>query len=216
MGFRAFIVGIPLVAVTVADSRVGVGRRGPLRPRVHPRARRLARHVLRRRGQGSEAPPRDRHDALPRAARGRARLRGARAEKFNPASEWTLKPWVDIQIGPIDMSINKAVAYLMLGTVVSCVIGIVLMRVKTGSEPTKRQAIGEIDLRDRPGADRRAGAADEGDRPLVPLRRDADDLHLGRQHARLHPAAALRREVDDLRGRGADAGASSPRRRRSR
>jgi len=41
------------------------------------------------------------------------------------------------------MSINKAVAYLLLGTVVSCVIGIVLMRVKVGSEPTKRQAMGE-------------------------------------------------------------------------
>jgi F-type H+-transporting ATPase subunit a len=68
---------------------------------------------------------------------------GGEGEKFNPASEWTLKPWVDIQIGPIDMSINKAVAYLMLGTVVSCVIGIVLMRVKTGSDPTKRQALGE-------------------------------------------------------------------------
>ena len=68
---------------------------------------------------------------------------GAEGEKFNPASEWTLKPWVDIQIGPIDMSINKAVAYLMLGMVVSCVIGIVLMRVKVGSEPTKRQATGE-------------------------------------------------------------------------
>jgi len=68
---------------------------------------------------------------------------GGEGEKFNPASEWTLKPWVDIQIGPIDMSINKAVAYLLLGTLVSCVIGIVLMRVKVGSEPTKRQALGE-------------------------------------------------------------------------
>jgi len=68
---------------------------------------------------------------------------GGEGEKFNPASEWTLKPWVDIQIGPIDMSINKAVAYLMLGTVVSCVVGIVLMRVKVGSDPTKRQAMGE-------------------------------------------------------------------------
>jgi F-type H+-transporting ATPase subunit a len=68
---------------------------------------------------------------------------GGEEEKFNPASEWTLHPWIDIQIGPIDMSINKAVAYLLLGTVISCVIGIVLMRVKGGSEPTKRQAMGE-------------------------------------------------------------------------
>ena len=64
-------------------------------------------------------------------------------EKFNPASEWTLHEWVPIHLGPIDMSINKAVAYLMLGALVSCVIGIVLMRVKIGSEPTKRQALGE-------------------------------------------------------------------------
>ena len=64
-------------------------------------------------------------------------------EKFNPASEWTLHEWVPIHLGPIDMSINKAVAYLLLGTVVSCAIGIVLMRVKFGSEPTKRQALGE-------------------------------------------------------------------------
>ena len=64
-------------------------------------------------------------------------------EKFNPASEWTLHPWVSINIGPLDMSINKAVAYLLLGTVISCVIGIVLMRVKVGADPTKRQALGE-------------------------------------------------------------------------
>jgi F-type H+-transporting ATPase subunit a len=64
-------------------------------------------------------------------------------EKFNPASEWTLHPWVSIHLGPIDMSINKAVAYLMLGALISCVIGIVLMRVKLGSDPTKRQALGE-------------------------------------------------------------------------
>jgi len=64
-------------------------------------------------------------------------------EKFNPASEWTLHEWVPIHLGPIDMSINKAVVYLLLGTVVSCVIGIVLMRVKVGSDPTRRQALGE-------------------------------------------------------------------------
>ena len=67
----------------------------------------------------------------------------ATEEKFNPASEWTLHEWVPIHLGPIDMSINKAVAYLMLGALVSCVIGIVFMRVKVGSDPTKRQALGE-------------------------------------------------------------------------
>jgi F-type H+-transporting ATPase subunit a len=41
------------------------------------------------------------------------------------------------------MSINKAVAYLLLGALLSCLLGIVSMRVKVGSEPTRRQALGE-------------------------------------------------------------------------
>ena len=49
-----------------------------------------------------------------------------------------------IHIGPLDMSINKAVAYLMLGTVVSIVLGIVLMRVRLGERPERRQTVGEI------------------------------------------------------------------------
>jgi F-type H+-transporting ATPase subunit a len=59
------------------------------------------------------------------------------------AEEWTLHDWIPIHLGPIDMSINKAVAYLLLGAVCSCLIGIVLMRMKFGREPTKRQALGE-------------------------------------------------------------------------
>jgi F-type H+-transporting ATPase subunit a len=64
-------------------------------------------------------------------------------EKFNPATEWTLHEWVPIHLGPLDLSINKAVAYLLLGAFLSCLIGIVFMRVKVGSEPTKKQALGE-------------------------------------------------------------------------
>ncbi len=65
-------------------------------------------------------------------------------EKFNPAHEWVLHEWVPIHLGPLDLSINKAVAYLILGAVVSCVIGIVFMRVKVGKEPTRKQALGEM------------------------------------------------------------------------
>ena len=64
-------------------------------------------------------------------------------EEFDPAHEWELQEWVPIHIGPLDMSINKAVAYLLLGTVCSCLLGIVLMRVKLGRGPTRRQALGE-------------------------------------------------------------------------
>ncbi|MEI7760552.1 MAG: F0F1 ATP synthase subunit A [Thermoleophilia bacterium] len=80
--------------------------------------------------------------SLPAVALAESGTTGAE-EKFNPASEWTLHEWVPIHLGPIDMSINKAVAYLMLGALVSCLLGIVLMRVKFGSDPTRRQALGE-------------------------------------------------------------------------
>ena len=52
---------------------------------------------------------------------------------FDPAHEWELKTWgPELKIGPIDMSLNKAVAYLILGMVVSIAIGILFMRVKVG------------------------------------------------------------------------------------
>jgi len=59
------------------------------------------------------------------------------------SQEWELHEWIPIHLGPIDMSINKAVAYLLLGALCSCLIGIVLMRVKVGKDPTRRQALGE-------------------------------------------------------------------------
>jgi F-type H+-transporting ATPase subunit a len=63
---------------------------------------------------------------------------------FDPAHEWELQTWgPELKIGPIDMSLNKAVAYLLLGMVVSIVIGIVFMRVKTGKGPDRKQALGE-------------------------------------------------------------------------
>jgi F-type H+-transporting ATPase subunit a len=64
--------------------------------------------------------------------------------KFDPSHEWELQTWgPELKIGPIDMSINKAVAYLILGTIVSIVIGIVFMRVRPGRGPNRRQALGE-------------------------------------------------------------------------
>jgi F-type H+-transporting ATPase subunit a len=59
------------------------------------------------------------------------------------SDEWELHDWIPIHIGPLNLSINKAVAYLLLGTALSCLIGIVFMRVKLGRGPTRRQAFGE-------------------------------------------------------------------------
>jgi F-type H+-transporting ATPase subunit a len=64
--------------------------------------------------------------------------------EFDPSEEWNLQTWgPELKIGPIDMSINKAVAYLMLGTIVSIVIGIAFMRIRPGRGPNRRQALGE-------------------------------------------------------------------------
>jgi F-type H+-transporting ATPase subunit a len=69
---------------------------------------------------------------------------GSDDKEFDPSEEWNLQTWgPELKIGPIDMSINKAVAYLMLGTIVSIVIGIAFMRIRPGRGPNRRQALGE-------------------------------------------------------------------------
>jgi F-type H+-transporting ATPase subunit a len=67
-------------------------------------------------------------------------------EEFNPEHDFEIGEWIPIHIGPLDLSINKAVAYLMLATVCTIALGILLMRVKVGSkaDPGRRQALGEI------------------------------------------------------------------------
>jgi F-type H+-transporting ATPase subunit a len=67
----------------------------------------------------------------------------AEEEKFDPSHEFELHEWVPIHIGPLDLSINKAVAYLFLGTAVAIVLGIVLMRVRLRVDPDNRQTTGE-------------------------------------------------------------------------
>jgi F-type H+-transporting ATPase subunit a len=69
---------------------------------------------------------------------------GAEEEKFDPSHEWLLHEWVPIHLGPINMSINKAVAYLLLATVLSILIGFFLMRFRLGDEPGRRQTVGEM------------------------------------------------------------------------
>ena len=66
----------------------------------------------------------------------------ARGE-FDPVVEFEQHDWVPIHLGPLDLSITKAVVYLMLGTVLTILLGIVLMRVRLGVDPGVRQTIGE-------------------------------------------------------------------------
>ena len=64
-------------------------------------------------------------------------------EKFDPSHEFELPAFVPIHIGPLDMSINKAVVYLWLGSLLTMAIGILLMRFRLRVTPDRRQTIGE-------------------------------------------------------------------------
>jgi F-type H+-transporting ATPase subunit a len=65
--------------------------------------------------------------------------------EFHPEEEFELHTWgPELKIGPIDMSINKAVVYLLLGTLITCLLGIVLMRTRLGTKPGARQTVGEM------------------------------------------------------------------------
>ena len=66
----------------------------------------------------------------------------ARGE-FDPTDEFEQHEWVPIHIGPLDLSITKAVVYLMLGSVLTMALGIILMRWRLNVEAGTRQTYGE-------------------------------------------------------------------------
>jgi F-type H+-transporting ATPase subunit a len=59
--------------------------------------------------------------------------------EFDPSLEFEQHPWVSIHLGPLDLSITKAVAYLILGSLVTMILGVWLMRARHG----RAQALGE-------------------------------------------------------------------------
>jgi F-type H+-transporting ATPase subunit a len=67
----------------------------------------------------------------------------ARGE-FDPTKEFVQHEWVPIHLGPLNLSITKAVAYLMLGTVLTILFGIVFMRVKFAPKAGRRETFGEM------------------------------------------------------------------------
>ncbi len=67
----------------------------------------------------------------------------SKEEKFDPSHEFELPAWVSIHVGPLDMSINKAVVYLWLGSLLTMAIGILLMRFRLRVAPDRRQTVGE-------------------------------------------------------------------------
>jgi len=60
---------------------------------------------------------------------------------FDPTTEFEQHEWVPIHLGPLNLSITKAVAYLMIGTALTILLGLVLMR---GRTLNRRQTAGEL------------------------------------------------------------------------
>jgi F-type H+-transporting ATPase subunit a len=59
---------------------------------------------------------------------------------FDPSTEFEQHEWVSIHLGPLDLSITKAVVYLFIGAALTILLGLVLMRGKTLN---RRLAVGE-------------------------------------------------------------------------
>jgi F-type H+-transporting ATPase subunit a len=64
-------------------------------------------------------------------------------ENFKPQNEFKLDPWVSIHLGPLDLSINKAVFLLALAGVASCVSLLLVARAMT-NKPGKVQTVVEM------------------------------------------------------------------------
>ncbi len=66
-----------------------------------------------------------------------------RQESFQPQEEFRLEPWVALTIGGIDMSINRAVLYLAMASVLTVVVMTMIAR-RMQREPNKTQVAFEL------------------------------------------------------------------------
>jgi len=64
---------------------------------------------------------------------------------FDPTTEFEQHEWIPIHLGPLNLSITKAVVYLMIGTLLTILMGLGLMRWKvvSGKDVGRRQSVGE-------------------------------------------------------------------------
>jgi F-type H+-transporting ATPase subunit a len=62
---------------------------------------------------------------------------------FDPTTEFEQHEWIPIHLGPLNLSITKAVVYLMIGTLCTIAVGIGTMRTRLALLPDRRQTVGE-------------------------------------------------------------------------
>ena len=70
-------------------------------------------------------------------------LLAAAESDFDPQHEFILEEWIPLHLGPLDMSVNKAVVYLWIGGLATILLGIWLMRFGLSLRPNRRQTTGE-------------------------------------------------------------------------
>jgi len=63
---------------------------------------------------------------------------------FDPTHEFEQKEWIPIHLGPLNLSITKAVVYLMLGSALTIAFGLFFMRSKAARMPGRRETVGEL------------------------------------------------------------------------
>jgi F-type H+-transporting ATPase subunit a len=65
-------------------------------------------------------------------------------DHFQPQNEFKLEPWIEITIGGIDFSINKAVLYLVLASALTIGAMVFISRRMTSEKPNKIQLVVEL------------------------------------------------------------------------
>jgi F-type H+-transporting ATPase subunit a len=63
---------------------------------------------------------------------------------FDPTKEFEQHEWVPIHLGPLNLSITKAVVYLMLASLLTIAFGLFFMRTKAGRKAGRRETVGEL------------------------------------------------------------------------
>ena len=64
--------------------------------------------------------------------------------KFDPSVEFATDPYISIELGPLDLSINKAVVYLLLAAAICIGVGIFVIRGGLKMRPTGAQNVVEL------------------------------------------------------------------------
>ncbi len=81
---------------------------------------------------------------LPALAAGAEAAHGEEEAAFDPSQEFALEPYVSLEVGPLDLSINKAVIYLLLASAICIGLGLFVIRGGLRMRPTGAQNVVEL------------------------------------------------------------------------